>query len=94
MTQESPDLFLIHVEHGARLGPVKASRGDVEFPAEVRGWSEVLDCRVRPYTDKSLDELLHFGNHVHKVYLLVYEGQLLSETLVSEQPLVEPAEEG
>ncbi len=74
--------FLVQVDGGTRLAePIVGSKGDVVFPPEVRGWGDVLDCRHTPYTEKSLQELLHFGHHVHKVYLLVYEDQLKDNAL-------------
>ena len=70
------DLFVVRVEDGQTQGPLEGERGDVDFPKEVRGWSDVLDCRLHPYSEKDLAALRHYGTHVNKRFLLV-EGDLL-----------------
>lgn len=74
-------LFVVKVSDGATTGPLAGSRGDVQFPEEVRGWSDVLDCRLHPFAEKDLPQLRHFGAHVNKRYLLV------SETVIRRAPL-------
>jgi len=80
--------FLIHTEEGTQIGPLSGSKGDMEFPEEVRGWSDVLDCRHTPYTEKTLAELRHFAHHVNKTYILVPEA-----ILTSDEPLLNKGEE-
>ena len=48
---------------------------DVAFPDFVRGWSDVLDSRVEPYTQQSIEEICRFAQHVHKKYILVTQAQ-------------------
>ncbi|MEO1271107.1 MAG: hypothetical protein AAFX99_23700 [Myxococcota bacterium] len=74
------DLFVIDVNTGDRLGPFQGDKGDVDFPAQVRGWSDVLDCRHHPYADMKLDTLRHYAHHVHKFFLLVESDFLTSQT--------------
>jgi hypothetical protein len=83
--------FLIHVEEGTEIGPLKGSKGDMEFPIEVRGWSDVLDCRHTPYTEKTLTELRYFAHHVNKSYILVPESTI--ETAAAAEKEKEATEE-
>ena len=64
---------MIEVDTGETFGPIAGSKGDLDFPEKVRGWSDVLDCRHKPYTDLERDALLHFAKHVNKFFLLVPE---------------------
>ncbi len=73
---ESSKQYLVHAEEGTQFGPLSGTRGDVEFPSMVRGWSDVLDCRHKPYTGKTLAELRHFAHHVNKRFILVHEASL------------------
>lgn len=68
---ESGVLYLIHHKTGERFGPLAGEKGDVAFPPQVRGWGEVLDCRHKPYTEKSIEELKHYAYHVRKDFLLI-----------------------
>ena len=73
MSSDSDALFVIEVDTGETFGPITGSKGDLDFPEKVRGWSDVLDCRHKPYTDLDRDALLHFAKHVNKFFLLVPE---------------------
>jgi hypothetical protein len=88
------DLFVVRVEDGHADGPLEGSRGDVVFPVAVRGWSDVLDCRLHPYSEKTLDDLRHYGVHVNKPYLLVSSSLLEREPIVQAPPVPEPAGDG
>ena len=68
---ESGRMFLINRKSGERFGPLAGEKGDVQFPSQVRGWGDVLDCRHVPYTEKSIDELKHFAEHIHKDFFLI-----------------------
>ena len=90
---DASNQYLIHVEEGTQLGPLKGTKGDMVFPEPVRGWSDVLDCRHTPYTEKTLAELRHFAHHVNKLYILVPEALLTSDepllTEVDDLPTLE-----
>ncbi len=75
MSAEEDKLFIVSVD-GDVTGPLEGDRADIKFPANTGGWSMVLDCRHEPYTEKSLAELRHYADHVHKDYVLVTEGKL------------------
>ena len=61
-----------------RAGSAHASGLDVSFPDGVRGWPDVLDCRVEPYRSRSIDENCAFATHVHKPFILIDESALES----------------
>lgn len=77
------NLFVVRVSDGETTGPLGGSRGDVEFPSEVRGWSDVLDCRHPPYTEKDIAALRHYGVHVNKLFLLVPEATIKAPALAA-----------
>jgi hypothetical protein len=79
---DSESVFVVKVADGEATGPLAGTRGDIEFPAEVRGWSDVLDCRLHPYCDKDIAALRHHGVHVGKLYLLVPEEVIEAAALV------------
>lgn len=60
----------------AQHGQAEADGLDVYFPKSVDGWTDVLDCRVEPYTEKTLRENSIFAYHVHKKYILVGPDQV------------------
>lgn len=64
------DLKLVEVENGAEF-EVEVEGLDVFFPDHVDGWSDVLDCRIPPYTEQTLDEIRDFASHVRKTFVLV-----------------------
>lgn len=82
MSSSSTDLFLYTAisEHDPE-GPTRLDERpqvdglDVYFPDGVDGWTDVLDCRVEPYTEKSIRENSTFAHHVHKKYILVSAAQ-------------------
>jgi hypothetical protein len=71
--------YLFNTEDCTRAGSAAGHAGDIEFPASVGGWTEVMDCRHAPYTDKSLAENCDIASHVRKKYILVDEAQLSNE---------------
>ncbi len=73
---DASDIYLIHAEEGTRLGPIEGSKGDLTFPAVVRGWSDVLDCRHHPYDHKNVEELRRYAQFINKRYILVPESTL------------------
>jgi len=75
MADESKTVLVV-VATGERLGSVAGSRGDLEFPEQVRGWADVLDCRHGRYLKMELDEIRHIAEHVHKHYIVLNEDQL------------------
>ncbi|MEM1350684.1 MAG: hypothetical protein AAGI01_19130 [Myxococcota bacterium] len=76
MSTESGSLFLFRTSDRTPFAQVQADRLDVYFPDEVQGWSDVLDCRVEPYTEHSIEENCHFAEHVHKKFILVSQAQI------------------
>jgi hypothetical protein len=68
--------FLVDVQTGFSLGAVAGDQGDIDFPAQVRGWGDVLDCRHEPFAKRSLDDLRDYASHLHKVFLLVNADRL------------------
>ena len=79
-SDESSTLYLYDVETQERFGTAEVIGSDVYFPDGVRGWSDVLDCRHPPYTEKSIAENCHFAEHVHKMYIVVTPEQLAEQT--------------
>lgn len=69
-------LFVVDVHAPHTTTEVSSSGLDVYFPDFVRGWSDVLDARIAPYTSQQLEEICHFAAHVHKKYVLVASSQL------------------
>lgn len=76
MSSEDAKQFLVEVSTGRRFGPIEGKKGDLVFPAEVRGWADVLDCRHGRYLEMGLDEIRDIASHVHKFFVLVYEDRL------------------
>lgn len=58
-----------------KFGEAEVEGLDVYFPDGVDGWTDVLDCRVEPYTEKTLLENSIFAYHVHKKFILVAASQ-------------------
>ncbi|AWV88364.1 hypothetical protein [Bradymonas sediminis] len=71
--------YLFKSEDATRAETAVGHGSDVEFPATIGGWTEVLDCRHTPYTEKSIAENCEFAQTVRKVYILVNEAQLSKE---------------
>ncbi len=78
MSQES--LFLYDARTAEQVAPIEQSGLDVYFPPQVAGWTDVLDCREEPYTERSIAENCTFAQRVHKKYILVHESQIAQET--------------
>jgi len=76
MSGDSGPLFLFRASDHAQYAEVEGDRLDVFFPEDVQGWSDVLDCRVEPYTEQSIEENCHFAEHVHKKFILVTQAQI------------------
>lgn len=73
---QNSKLFLYESATQSRFDEATLQGQDVFFPASVRGWSDVLDCRPEPYNAQSLEENCHLAEHVHKKYILVSQAQL------------------
>ncbi len=82
MSEQAGKQFVVRVEDGEAF-EVQGEKGDIIFPEQVRGWGDVLDGRHPPYTDKTLPELLRYGKHVHKFFILVYEDLLKTDEVPS-----------
>lgn len=72
-------LFLYHADDCARFAEVGGAGMDLVFPPNVRDWTDVLDCRVEPYIEKSLAENCDIAHHVRKRYILVSDEQVSKE---------------
>lgn len=77
MAQHS--LHLFDCRTAKEFGQVESTGLDVYFPPEVAGWTDVLDCREAPYTERSIAENCTYALHVHKKYILVEEAQIAQE---------------
>ena len=73
-------LYLYETSSGEQYAEVEQDGLDVYFPSEVRGWSDVLDCRIPPYDGKSIEENCEYAIHVRKFYILVTEAQVEQST--------------
>ena len=74
-----PKLYLYDTEDCSRFAQVSTDGSDVVFPPNVLAWTEVLDCRVEPYTEHSLAENCELAHHVRKKYILVRDEQVSKE---------------
>ncbi len=75
-----PKLHLFDAKSAQEKGTVSQSGLDVHFPADVAGWTDVLDCREEPYTEQSIAENCAYAVRVHKKYILVEPEQVAQET--------------
>lgn len=73
-------LYLYDATTAEEAGTAEKAGLDVFFPSHVAGWTDVLDCREKPYTEQSVDENCAYAQRVHKKYILVDESQLARET--------------
>ena len=73
---ENNSVVLVDVMTGERLGSLSGSRGDLDFPAPVRGWVDVLDCRHGRYQDMDLDAIRHTAEHARKPYVVLNASRL------------------
>ena len=68
----SQNLFhLYDTETAQHVGDAQAQGLDVYFPEFVRGWSDVLDCRVPPYLGVPIEENCKLAYGVRKKFILV-----------------------
>ena len=81
---ESGTFFLYDTETHDRVAEVESEGLDLFFPDFVDGWTDVLDCRITPYTSKSIEENCHFAEHVRKPYILVSANQAEAEKPISD----------
>lgn len=72
----SGKLYLYDTTTGAQFGTADQDGLDVFFPVGVRGWADVLDCRISPYTEQSLEENCEYAVGVRKFFILVTEQQV------------------
>ena len=79
-------LYLYETDTCAQYAEVEQEGLDVFFPPEVGGWSDVLDCRIAPYTEQSLEENCHYASHVRKFYILVTHEQVEQSTPPKDVP--------
>lgn len=66
----SSNLELFDTTSLSSVAQVRATGLDVAFPDGIT-WSEVMDCRIEPYTSKTIEENCIFALGVHKFYILV-----------------------
>ena len=78
MSDES--LYLYDARTADEVTTVERSGLDVFFPASIAGWTDVLDCREEPYTERSIAENCAFAQRVHKKYILVDQSQIAQES--------------
>lgn len=84
MSSHSQDaLHLFDTETFEKVATVQTQGLDVIFPEFVRGWSDVLDSRIAPYTEQSIEEICNFAHHVHKKFILVTDAQASKNKLPS-----------
>lgn len=76
---ESGTFFLYDSETHDRVAEVDSEGLDLFFPEFVDGWTDVLDCRIAPYSSKSIEENCDFAEHVRKPYILVSPNQAEAE---------------
>ena len=79
-------LYLYSTEDCQRYGEATVDDQDVVFPDRINGWTDVLDCRVEPYVDQSLEENCDVAVHVRKKYILIGEDQVSKEHPTGEHP--------
>lgn len=79
MAESSKRLYLFDTATVEQIAEVESAGLDVLFPDSI-GWTQVLDCRIPPYTDKSIEENCHIAEHVRKQFILVTDSQIQDET--------------
>jgi len=72
----TPKLYLYDTASCQQFAEVEAQGLDVFFPDSVRGWADVLDCRIPPYDSRTLEENCEYATHVRKFYILVAQSQI------------------
>ena len=73
-------VYLYETDSCRQYASVQVVGLDIYFPSRVAGWTDVLDCREEPYTERSLAENCSYAVHVRKKYILVGEAQIAQET--------------
>lgn len=72
-------LYLYETSSVAQAFSVEQDGLDVLFPRGI-GWTDVLDCRIAPYTGQSIEANCDFAIHVRKRYILVTGEQVANST--------------
>jgi hypothetical protein len=72
---EPGTFHLYESESQQQVAEVESEGLDLFFPDFVDGWTDVLDCRITPYTSNSIEENCHIAEHVRKPYILVTHAQ-------------------
>lgn len=75
MSKAGQKLFLFETAAVQDMGMVESSGLDVHFPPHIR-WSDVLDCRIEPFSSRTISDNCLFASGVHKAYILVTETQV------------------
>jgi len=75
MSKADQTLFLYDTSSFQEYAQAQSSGLDVTFPPRIT-WSDVLDCRIAPYTERSIDENCTFALGVHKAYILISAAQV------------------
>ncbi len=65
--------LVIYDVHGAKAGTATLVEGEVIFSAPEFKWIWVMDARHPPYSDLSLETILHRAHHANKRWALVGE---------------------
>jgi len=73
----SDNLLLFDVDTQSQVSEVQSSMTDVFFDPPI-GWTEVLDCRISPYDQRSLEENCDFAKGVHKKFILITHDQVVT----------------
>ena len=79
MAATTKTLYLYETRHCTRHGEAQVEGLDVFFPDDVDNWTDVLDCRIAPYTEYSLQENCEYAVGVRKKFILVTEAQVAQE---------------
>lgn len=81
---ESGTFYLYESETHSRVAEVESEGLDLFFPEFVDGWTDVLDCRIEPYTSNTIEENCHIAEHVRKPYILVSPNQAEAEEPIAD----------
>lgn len=79
MADTTKKLYLYETRHCSRHAQVEVEGLDVFFPDDVDNWTDVLDCRIKPYTEHSLQENCEYAVGVRKKFILVTDAQVAQE---------------
>lgn len=78
-------LLLFETQTCEKFAEVESEGLDVFFPTAVRGWSDVLDCRIAPYDARSIEENCEFALGCRKFYILVHASQVTETPTASKE---------